>query len=142
MVITETYGLALSWWKIMHFLLSNSRCFSLSAAFSWEQYLLVLVTWSSRGAHKKDSLLILLYIQHHLWMKTAFRVVGDGSFHLPHGLFHFTSFYSIYFSLPIIICFKIRRFSLRFSRESHVEIWSRKYFPSKLCRTQTSKWLT
>ena len=31
------------------------------------------------------------YTQHHLvWMKTALGVVGGGSFHLPHDLFHST----------------------------------------------------
>ena len=35
LVIKETCGLALSWWKIMRFLLTNSGCFSSSAAFSW-----------------------------------------------------------------------------------------------------------
>ena len=50
LVIKETCGLALSWWKIMHFLLTNSGHFSLSAAFiwpNWEQYLLELIVWFS-----------------------------------------------------------------------------------------------
>ena len=41
LVINETCGLELSWWKVMHFLLTNSGCFSSSAAFiwsNWEQY--------------------------------------------------------------------------------------------------------
>ena len=33
-------------------------------------------------------------------------------------------------------------FSLRFSRESHVEIWSRRFFSLNLRGTQTSKQLT
>ena len=54
LVIKETCGL--SWWKIMHFLFTNSGCFSSSAAFgwsNWEQYLLELILCSSRGAHKR-----------------------------------------------------------------------------------------
>ena len=50
LVIKETCDLASSWWKIMHFLLTNSGHFSLSAAFiwsSWEQYLLELIVWFS-----------------------------------------------------------------------------------------------
>ena len=35
LVNKETCGLELSWWKIMCFLLTNSRCFSSSAAFVW-----------------------------------------------------------------------------------------------------------
>ena len=51
LVIKETCGLALSWWKIMRCLLTNSRRFSSSAAFSWsncEHYLLELIIWFSR----------------------------------------------------------------------------------------------
>ena len=50
----ETCGLALSWWKVMHFLLTNSRCFS-SSGFSWsnwEQYLLELIFWFSTRSSK------------------------------------------------------------------------------------------
>ena len=39
LVMKETWGLALSWWKIMHFLLINSGCFSTSATFSWSNLL-------------------------------------------------------------------------------------------------------
>ena len=38
LVIRETCGLSLSWWKIMHFLLTNSGCFSSSAAFIWSNW--------------------------------------------------------------------------------------------------------
>ena len=51
LVIKETCGLALSWWKVMHFLLTNSGRFSWSAAYhwsNWEQYLLELIVWFSR----------------------------------------------------------------------------------------------
>ena len=53
--IKETCSLALSWWKIMHFLLTNSGHFSSSAAFSWsicEQYLLELIVFPER-AHNR-----------------------------------------------------------------------------------------
>ena len=49
LVIKETCGLVLSWWKSMRFLLTNSGRFSLSA-FSWsnwEQFLLELIVWFS-----------------------------------------------------------------------------------------------
>ena len=50
LVIKETCGLAVSWWKIMRFLLTNSGRFSSSGTFSWsnwEQYLLELIVWFS-----------------------------------------------------------------------------------------------
>ena len=54
LVIKETCGLALSWWKITHFLLTNSGRFSSSAAFSWsywEQCLLeLIVCFSGRSS--------------------------------------------------------------------------------------------
>ena len=56
LVIKETWCLVLSSWNIMCFLLTNSGCFSSSAAFSWsswEQYLLELIAWFSRGAHDR-----------------------------------------------------------------------------------------
>ena len=67
-------------------------------------------------------------------------MVGGGSFHLPHNLFHSTLLSSIHFSLPIPICLKNGIFSLHCNRElSHVEIWSRFFH---LCGTYTSKWWT
>ena len=60
--------------------------------------------------------------------QSGFGVVGGGSFHLLHDLFHSTLLYSIHFSSPVTICFKNRTFSLRLSRELHVEIWSRRFF--------------
>ena len=68
---------------------------------------------------------------HHTYNITFFGwspafVVGGGSFHLPHNLFHSALLSSIHFSLPIPICLKNGMFSLHFSRELwHVEIWSR-----------------
>ena len=35
LIIKETCSLALSFWKVMHFLLPNSGCLSWSSAFSW-----------------------------------------------------------------------------------------------------------
>ena len=55
-------------------------------------------------------------------------MVCGGSFHLPHDLFRPTLVYNIHFSLPVTICFKNETFSLRFSRESHAEIPSRRFF--------------
>ena len=66
--------------------------------------------------------------QHLLWIKTAFGVVGSGSFCLPHHPFNSTLLSSIHFSSPITICFKNRKFLLHLSTESHAEIWSGKYF--------------
>ena len=90
LVIRETCGLTLSWWKILHFMLTNSRRFSSSAAFSWfkwEKYLLELIIWFS----EKE---FIPFQSHHihtitfLGWKLAFLMVGVGSFHLPHSLFH------------------------------------------------------
>ena len=55
-------------------------------------------------------------------------MVGGGPFRLPHDLFRYALLYSIHFSSPVTICFKNGTFSLRFSRESHVEIRSRRLF--------------
>ena len=55
-------------------------------------------------------------------------MVGGGSFHLPHGLFHSTLLYRTTFSSPVTICFKNGTFSLCSSRQSHAEIRSRKVF--------------
>ena len=51
LVTKETCDLALSCWKIMHFLLTNSGHFSSRATFNWsnwEQCLLELIVWFSR----------------------------------------------------------------------------------------------
>ena len=39
---------------------------------------------------------------------------------------------SIHFSSPVTICFKNGMFSLRLSRESRAEIWSRSFFSPRL----------
>ena len=53
LVIRGTCSFAVSWWKVVHFLLTNSIRFSSSAAFrwsNWEQYSLELIVWlSGRG---------------------------------------------------------------------------------------------
>ena len=38
LIIKETCSLALSFWKVMHFLLPNSGCLSWSSAFSWSNW--------------------------------------------------------------------------------------------------------
>ena len=68
---------------------------------------------------------------HHIHNITFFGwrpAFGGGSFRLPYSLFRSTLLYSIHFSSPVTICFKNRTFSLCFSRESHAEIWSRRFF--------------
>ena len=85
------------------------------------------------------------YIQNPLLgLRSAFGVVGGGLFLLPHDLFHSTLLYTIYFSLPITVCFKNGTFLLHLNRELHVEIWfkKKKVFLLNLCGTQTSKLLT
>ena len=115
--------------RLWNFLLTNSRCFSLSAAFSWSKWEGYLLEFNSLVFCKEliieDSLLIAPYIQPHiLWIKTAFGVVAGGSFQLPHDPFLSTLLYSIHFSSPITVCFKNGTFSLHLSREFHVEIGS------------------
>ena len=110
LVIKEICSLELSWWKILRFLLTNSGCFSSSAAFSWsnwEQYLLELLVWfSGRSSQQRTP-----FQSHHIhnvnffgW-RPAFGVVGGGSFHLPHDRFCSTLLYSSHFSSPVTICF-------------------------------------
>ena len=106
-------------------LLTNSRSFSSSAAFSWsnwEQYLLELVNhlvfWKeliNRGLPSNPT----IYTTSH---SLAFGVVGGGSFRLPHNLFCSTLLYSIHFSLPVTTCLKTGTISLRLRRETHAEI--------------------
>ena len=131
----------------MCFLLTNTGRFSSSTAFSWsnwEQYLLELIILVFQKELKiEDALPIPPYTQHHLlWLKTSLWCGWWWFIRLPHGLFHSTLLYSIHFSLPVTICFKNVAFSLCLSRESHAEIWSRRFFSLNLCGTQTSKRLT
>ena len=55
-------------------------------------------------------------------------LVGGGSFLLLCDLFHSPLLYSIHFSLHITICFRNGAFPLHISRESHEELWSRRFF--------------
>ena len=74
LVIRET-RLVQSWGEMMRFLLTNSRCFSLSAAFSWsnwEQYLLELIILQQELIKRTP---IPPHIKHQLlWMKTGLQV--------------------------------------------------------------------
>ena len=118
LVIREPCDLTFYWWKIMHFLLTNSRCFSSSDAFSWsnwEQYLLELIIRFSRRSFQSH------HISFFGW-RLAFGAIAGGSFSLPQDLFYSILLYSIHFSSPGMICFKHSTFSLHLSRESHEEI--------------------
>ena len=64
--------------------------------------------------------------------RLAFGVVGDDSLWLPQNHFHSTLLYSIHFSLPVTICFKNRMFLLHLSRDSYVEIRSRRFLSTSL----------
>ena len=67
----ETGGIALSGWKIMHFLLINSGHFLSSAAFSWsnwEQYLELIIWVPCKLSKKKRKNLtvfphVILYLK-------------------------------------------------------------------------------
>ena len=89
----------------------------------------------------KDSVLISPS-QHLLWVKTGIWCGWWWFICLTHDIFHSILLYSIHFSSPVTICLKNRTLLLCFSRESHVEIWSRRLFLLNLCGTQTSKRLT
>ena len=141
LIIKETCLLALSWLKIMHFLLTNSGQFLLSTAFIWELYLLGLFGFTegahNRGLPSNSTIYTTSSSLDDDWPS----VVGGGSFRLLCDLFHSTLLYSIHFSLHITICFRNGAFPLHISRESHEELWSRRFFLLNSC-TQTSKWLT
>ena len=127
LVIKETCGLPLCWWKIMHFTLTNSGCFLLSGVFSWSNWghlgINHLVFWkefpsnpivyaTSPSLYEEQSLVWFMVIHFTCPMVSS----------VPH--------YVQYpqYSLPITICFKNETFSLHFSRESHAKIWSRRFF--------------
>ena len=82
-VIKETCGFVLSWWRITCFLLTNSRCFTLNAAFSlsnWEQHLLELIILFSKGTHyRRVPSNPFVGITFFGW-RLAFVVFGGGSF--------------------------------------------------------------
>ena len=117
----------------MHFLLTNSGCFSSSATFSWsnwQQYLLeLIVCFFRKELIIQDSLPISPYIQHHLLcMKTSLWCGWWWFISLaPRSLpFHIIVQYPLFITCYSL--FKNGTFSLHFSRESHEEIWSRRCF--------------
>ena len=121
----------------MHFLLTNSRCFSWSAVFSWlnwEQYMFELIVQFCRRSYSKQR---IPFQSHHIHNFIFFELkpwplvwLVVGSFCLPHGLFCSILLYSIHFSSPVTICFKNGMFSLCLMKHfiMHVEIWSKKVF--------------
>ena len=115
----------------MHFLLTNSGCFSSSAAFSWsnwEQHLLDLLGFPE-GVHNRElpSNPTIYTRSPSLDEDRSLMWLVPVHFACP-VIFHSTLLYSIHFSLPITICFKNGTFSLHFSKDSHVEIQSRRFF--------------
>ena len=90
---SKKHGLELFWCKIMRFLLTNSRCFLSSAAFSlfnWEQVLVRINHLVFQKELIENPLPIPPYTQHHLWMKSSLMYDYGASFCLPHELFHST----------------------------------------------------
>ena len=139
LVIKETCGLELSWWKIMHFLLTNSRHFSSSAAFTWStwgRYLLELIELQ-KELLVEDSLPTHIYTtspsldedQPLVWLVVVPRPLALCS--LP---FHIIVQY-----LPFIVCHKL---FLKWNvfimfKQSHMWKYERCFF--HLCGTQTWK---
>ena len=93
-------GLELSWCKTVRFLLTNSRRFSSSAAFSLSNWERVLVRINHLVFQKElmieSSLPIPPRTQHHFWMKSSLSYDCGGSFCLPHKRFHSAQLYSIH----------------------------------------------
>ena len=71
LVIKETKSLALSWWRIMCFLLTDSGHFSSSTAFSWPNWVGINHSSFQKEFITGDSFPIPPYTQYHLWMKTG-----------------------------------------------------------------------
>ena len=77
----------------------------------------------------KNSFPIPPYTKDHLlWMKTGLWCGWCWFIWLSPVIFHSTLLYSIHFLLSITICFKNGTFPLYFSKDSHVEIQSRRFF--------------
>ena len=72
----------------------------------------------------EDSLPIPLYTHH---STLAYGVVGSGSFHLSHNLFHPTLLYTIHFSSPIAIYFKNEMLLLCLRNKLYAEMPSRRF---------------
>ena len=90
----------------------------------------------------EDSLSIPPYTQRHLlWVKTRLWCGWWWLILVAPQLLHSTLLFSIHFSLPVTICFTNGMFLLHLSRESYVEIWSRRFFSLNLHGTQISKLL-
>ena len=137
LVIKETCGLVLSWWKIMHFLLTNSGHFSSSAAFSWSNG----SGGFPEGVHNRGlpsnltvytTSLSLVEDRPLVWLVVVHFTCPTIS-SIPHYCTVSTFHHPSQFVSKTI-------FSLRLSRESRVEIRSRRFF--SLMSTQTSKRLT
>ena len=128
-------GCTLSWWKVIHFLLTNSRWFSLSAAFiwpTWEQFLLELTIWFSRS-----SFIIEDWLSSNSTIYTTSPSLDEDWPLVWLLLVHFAC--SMISSVPHYCIayiffiahhdlFKNGTFLLHLSRELHLEIWSRRFF--------------
>ena len=130
LVIKETSGLVLSWWRIIPIFcwLTLERCFQLvqpgavlvgikSFSFPEGTHYRGLsfnpTTYTTSPALDEDRLLG--------WLM-------GGSFHLSQDLFHSTLLYSIHFHHPSQFVLKVNNFVMFKYRESHAEIRSRRFF--------------
>ena len=87
-------SLALSWWRIMCFLLTDSGHFSSSTAFSWPNWVGINHSSFQKEFITGDSFPIPSYTQYHLGWRLSFGEAGVGLFHLHHNL---TLLYSNHF---------------------------------------------
>ena len=128
----------------MRFLLTNSGCFLLSAAFSWsnwEQYLLELIVWFSGGAHNRGlpsnptiytTSPSLDEDQPLLWLVMVYFACPTIS-SVPHYCTVST------FHCPSQFVLKTEHFHY-VSVEKHMQKYSQEgFFSLNLCGTQTSK---
>ena len=116
-VIKQICTLVLYWWKIIYFLLTH---------FGWFHKVLLSVGQPERNAcwilvfqeafMMEDSHPVPTYTASLLWMKTGLWWSWWWFILLAHNLFCSTLLYGVYFSLPITIYFKNRKFLLCFSR--------------------------
>ena len=108
LIVKEACSLALFWWNIMWFQLTNPRCFLcclqlvlLGAVLAGINCLIFL-----KELIIEDSLPVPPYIQHHiLWLKTGLWYSWWWFISLAAWPFCSTLLCSIYFSSPITICF-------------------------------------
>ena len=131
LVIKETCSLALSWWEIMNFPLTNSGCVFSNAAFSWsnwEQRINCLVFW--KGAHNRGFPSNPSYIQHHLlWMKTGLWCGWWWFISLFLWPLVFHIIYSIHSLSPVTICFKNGTFNQKWQSETGTGV----FLPLDVC---------